>query len=179
MNGAIFFASKYGSTAQYAAWISEATGLPVFDVKNTTADPSTYDYLILASPVLYFRLFIGKWVRRNLTKIETKPIIMVTVSGAPAGPKLTAWIGKSLPEDFVSRMRHFALRGRQKPKDLTWYDWIMMRIGAKMNPDPGARKEELGGFDFMDKPSIDPIVAQVRKLESAGAALSSFADLTE
>lgn len=32
MNGAIFFASKYGSTAQYAEWIAEATDLPMFDV---------------------------------------------------------------------------------------------------------------------------------------------------
>ena len=34
MKGAIFFASKYGSTAQYSNWLAEATGLPVFDVNN-------------------------------------------------------------------------------------------------------------------------------------------------
>jgi len=174
MNGAIFFASKYGSTAQYAEWISEATGLPVFDVKNATADPSAYDYLILVSPVYYFRLVIKKWIRRNLIKIENKPIIMVTVSGAPAGPRLTAWIGKSLPEDFISRMQHFALGGRQNPKGITWYDWVMLRIGARMNPDPVARKQELKGFDFLDKSNIDPIVAQVRKLQPKGGECPIF-----
>jgi hypothetical protein len=40
MKGAIFFSSKYGSTAQYANWIGEATGLPVFDVKDAKADAS-------------------------------------------------------------------------------------------------------------------------------------------
>jgi len=30
MNGAIFYSTKYGSTAQYAQWISEATGPPAF-----------------------------------------------------------------------------------------------------------------------------------------------------
>jgi len=40
MKGAIFFSTKYGSTAQYAKWIGEATGLPVFNIKVTNADPS-------------------------------------------------------------------------------------------------------------------------------------------
>ena len=44
MKGAIFFSSKYGSTAQYARWIGEAAGLPVFDVKDADADPSKYDF---------------------------------------------------------------------------------------------------------------------------------------
>lgn len=35
MKGAIFFSSKYGSTAQYAHWISQATGLPAYDINIT------------------------------------------------------------------------------------------------------------------------------------------------
>ena len=56
MKGAIFFSTKYGSTAQYANWIGEATGLPVFNVKDADADLSTYDFLILGSPILYYKL---------------------------------------------------------------------------------------------------------------------------
>ena len=52
MKGAIFFSSKYGSTEQYAHWIGEATGLPVFNVKDETADPGNYDFLILGSPII-------------------------------------------------------------------------------------------------------------------------------
>ena len=51
MNGAIFFSSKYGGTAQYANWISERTGLPVFDTKDANADPVQYDFLVLSSPI--------------------------------------------------------------------------------------------------------------------------------
>ena len=29
MNGAVFYATKYGSTAEYAKWIGDATGLPI------------------------------------------------------------------------------------------------------------------------------------------------------
>ena len=165
MKGAIFFSSKYGSTAQYADWIAEATGLPVYDIKQGNADPTKYDFLILGSPVIYYKLTIHKWVKKNLTKLGNKPIIFYSVSGAPAGEKLNGWIADSLPKEFISRMYHVVLRGRQIPSELTWYDRIMMKIGAMANKDPQARKEELKGFDYMDKSGIEPIVDLVGKFQ--------------
>ncbi|MGB5667772.1 MAG: flavodoxin domain-containing protein [Maribacter sp.] len=165
MNGAIFFSSKYGSTAQYANWIGEATGLPVFDVKDPNADLSQYDFLILGSPVIYYKLLIHKWVKRHLAEIADKPIIFFSVSGAQAGTRLDGWIADSLPKDFISRMYHVALRGRQIPKELTWFDWMMLKIAALANKDPEARKQEFEGFDFMDKSSIEPILKLVGKFQ--------------
>ena len=83
-----FFSGQYGSTSQYAKWISEATGLPVHDVNDTNADPSKYDFLILGSSVIIYKLTIRKWVEQSLASIENKPVILFTVSGASAGPKL-------------------------------------------------------------------------------------------
>lgn len=165
MNGAIFFSTKYGSTAQYANWIGEATGLPVFNVKDADADLSKYDFLLLGSPIIYYKLSIHKWVKRHLASIENKPIIFFSVSGAGAGPKLDGWISDSLSENFISKMNHVALRGRQIPEQLTWYDRIMLKIGALTNKDPEARKEELEGFDFMDKSSIEPILKLVEQFQ--------------
>ena len=64
-------------------WIGEATGLPIFNVHRDEVDPVSYDFLILATPVIYYKLLITDWVRENLSKLEGKPIVMVTVSGAP------------------------------------------------------------------------------------------------
>ncbi len=165
MTGAIFFSSKYGSTAQYANWIGEATGLSVFDVKSSNADPSKYDFLILGSPVIYYKLTIHKWVKRHLVSIDSKPIIFFSVSGAPAGPKLDGWIADSLPENFISKMNHVALRGRQIPEELTWFDRMMLIIASLTNKDPEARKQEFEGFDFMDKSSIEPILKLVEQFQ--------------
>ncbi|MEK6152451.1 flavodoxin domain-containing protein [Flavobacteriaceae bacterium 3-367] len=167
MTGAIFFSSKYGSTAQYARWIGEATGLPVFDIKDAKADPASYDFLILGSPILYFRLSIRKWVKGHLAGLGGKPICLFSVSGAPAGPKLDGWIAKSLPESFIKKMHHVALRGRQVPKELSWYDRMMLKIGAMANRDPEARKQELHGFDFVDKTSIAPILKWVQQWQAS------------
>ena len=169
MNGAIFYVTKYGSTAQYADWIGDATRLPVYDVHDTDIDPAGFDFLILATPVIYYKLLITDWVQQNLSKLEGKPLIMVTVSGASAGPKLNAWVGDSLPDDFTSTMKHVALRGRQNPKELSWFDRMMLIIAAWKNPDPVASQEELKGFDYMDKSRIGPVVALAREFQSSNA----------
>ena len=166
MKGAIFFSSKYGSTAQYANWISEATGLPVFDVRESNADPSQYDFLVLGSPIIYYKIFNRKWVIRNLQSIENKPIIFFTVSGAPAGPKLDKWFADCLPVNFISQVKHVALGGRQNPSELNWWDWLMLKIGGLKNKDPVAKKQEMEGFDFMDRSSIEPIVKLVQQFQS-------------
>ncbi len=171
MNGAIFFSSKYGSTAQYADWIGEATGLPVFDIKEAKANPSDYDFLLLGAPIIYYKLLNRKWVKKNWSAIANRPIIFFTVSGAPAGPKLDDWIAESLPVKMISQMKHVALRGRQIPKELTWYDRLLLLIGGLKNPDSVARKEELKGFDYMDKSSIEPILKLVQKYQSSEATL--------
>lgn len=165
MKGAIFFSSKYGSTAEYANWIAEASGLPVFNVKDGKADPSKYDFLILGSPIIYYKLSIHKWVKKHLSVIGDKPVIFFSVSGSGAGPKLEGWIGDSLPQSLISKMKHVALRGRQIPSELTRFDRTMLIIAGLFNPDRAAGKEELKGFDYMDKKSIEPILERIRQFE--------------
>lgn len=163
MSGAIFFSGKYGSTAQYANWIAEATELPVCDVNDANADPANYDFLILGSSVIIHKLSIRKWVNANMASIADRPTLLFTVSGAPAGQKLDGWIAASLPEKLISGMDHVALGGRQKPEELSWWDRLILIIGAWKNPDPVAKRQELEGFDFMDKSSIGPILEWVSR----------------
>ena len=172
--GAIIFSTKYGSTAQYAKWIGEATGLPVFNIKDAYGNLSEYDFLVLGSPIIYHKVHNWRWVRKNWTDLETKPIIFFTVSGAPAGKKLDGWIAKSLPQQLISKMHHVVLRGRQSPKELNWYDRIMLIIGSMKNPDPVASKEELEGFDFMDRYSIKPVVGLVQQIQSGNIFSNNY-----
>ncbi len=171
LKGAIFYTSKYGSTKEYARWISEGTGLPMFDIQRDHINPSEFDFLIIGAPIIYFKLTIRSWVKKHLARIQDKPIIFFSVSGAPAGKKLDGWIADSLPESFVSSMHHVALRGRQIPKELTFFDRVMLRIGARFNKDPEARQQELEGFDFMDKESIEPVIELVDQFRSGESKL--------
>ena len=168
MKGAIIFSTMYGSTAQYAEWIGAATGLRVFNTKDANVDLSKYDFLVIGSPIIYHKVFHRKRIRKYLAEVEKKPVLFFTVSGAPAGSKLDGWIADSLPQHLISKIHHVALRGRQNPKELRWWDRLMLIIGSMKNPDPVASKEELEGFNFMDQSSIEPIVEWVQLIQLNG-----------
>ena len=166
MNGAIFFSGKYGSTEQYSKWISEATGLPVFDIQDTRADPSIYDFLILGSSILYFKLTNRKWVKENLTTLKGRSKILFSVSGAGPSKKLNRWVNNSIPKALLSQMEHVALRGKLDHSKVRWWVRAILWMGALFNPDPDASKDERYGFDYMDKSSIEPIVRRVEQFQS-------------
>ena len=163
MNGAIFFSGKYGSTEQYANWISKATGLPVFDIKDPNADPSRYDYLILGSSIIYFKLSIRKWAKANLIKLKGRSKILFSVSGAGPSDKLERWVANSLHPVLLSEINHVALPGRLDHAKVNWWVRQMLWMGSLFNPDPEASKEERYGFDHVDKDSIEPILRLVRQ----------------
>jgi len=166
MRGAIFFSGKYGSTEQYAKWIGEATGLPVFNIKDTNADPSKYEFLILGSSILYFRLTIRKWAKANLAKLEGRSKIMFSVSGAGASAKLSRWVEASLPSRLLSQMEHVPLRGKLDRSKVSWWLRKILWVGSFFNPDPQARMEERGGFDYMDESSIEPIIKLIHRYQA-------------
>ena len=161
MKGALFFSGKYGSTEQYAQWIQEETGLPVFDIKNKKAEPKEYDFLVLGSSVMYYKLTIRKWVQKHAESLKNKPIILFSVSGAGPGKKLDDWVANSLPGSLKSKITHIGLRGRMDHSKLGWFLRMLLHTAALFNPDPQASKEEREGFDYMDKTTIEPIVKLV------------------
>jgi len=166
MKGAIFYSTKYGSTEQYAIWLGEATSLPVFNVKEKSAIPADYDFLVIGAPIIYYKLYNRHWMKRNWSSMENKSIVFFTVSGAPPGEKLAKWFNNSLPKNMIANMQHVGLQGRQKPEELTWFDRGMLQIAAKFNKDRKAAREEGEGFDYMDRSSIEPIVKIVRQWQS-------------
>lgn len=173
MNAAIFFSGTYGSTKQYADWIADATGLPVFDIRDPAADPGSYDLVVLGSSIVLFKLTIRKWLKEKRAQIADKPIILFSVSGAGPGAKIEKWVANSLPASLFERTEHFALRGRLDHSKVSWWVKLILRLGAMFNRDPEARKDELHGFDYVDKATIEPVVARIRALLGSQAAPSS------
>ena len=165
MKGAIFFSGKYGSTEQYANWISEATGYPVFDIKDPEADPSKYEFIILGSSILYFKLSIRKWVKANLSRLEGRSKILFSVSGAGESAKLDRWVANSIPPGLASQMEHVPLHGRLDHSKVSWWIRLLLFMASLVNPDPQASKDERYGFDYVDKASIEPILEKVRQFK--------------
>ena len=166
MNGAIFYASKYGRTREFADWIADATGLPVYDIDGHDVDPADFEFLVLGSPVIYHKLIASKWMQRHMDTILDRQTVLFTMSGAPAGEKLDGWIEDCLPPSVTRHLRHVALRGRQVPQDRTWIDRFMQTVAGIKNRDRQATREEMQGSDYMDRDSIQPVVDLIKDLQA-------------
>ena len=163
MKGAIFYSGKYGSTKQYAQWIGEASGFPIFDIKDPGSDPSKYELVILGSSIIYFKLSIRKWLSENLSALKGRSKILFSVSGAGPSAKLNRWVANSLPVGLADEVEHIALRGRLDHSKVSWWIRSILWMGSLFNPDPEASKDERYGFDYVDKDSIEPILKLVEE----------------
>ncbi|MCA8987943.1 MAG: hypothetical protein KDA78_09900 [Planctomycetaceae bacterium] len=165
MRGAIFYSSSYGSTAQYANWISEATGLPVFDAYASAGDPSEYDFLVLGSSVILMRMTLRKWVRANWNTIQQKPVYLFSVTGAaPDDPLIQKWLHASYPDELIARAPHHVLGGRLDLSQFNWFMRVFMFIGAYTKPTKEKRRDMLEGFDRIDRDGIAPVVEWARQI---------------
>lgn len=167
MNGAIFYSGRYGSTQQYANWISQATGLSAFSIDDPAADPADYDFVVLGSSIEYFKLTNRKWMQQHLPSLIDKQVLLYSVSGKGPGSMLEGWVANSLPAELVGRVKHVGLCGRLRHQDVGFFAKVLLYIGSLFNRDPKSSQEERYGFDKMDQSSIEPIVDWVREHQPA------------
>ena len=162
MKGAIFFTGKFGSTKQYAQWISEHTSFPVFDLNKENPDPTDYDVLILGSSIIIMKPTIRKWLTAFWPVIKNKPIMLFTVSGiSPGHPDLQKWIHDSFSNEILMNITHIPLRGRLNLKEMPWLTRQILKFRALVEKDPDTKVRMKEGFDFVVKSNISPILKWV------------------
>ena len=156
--GGILYMGKYGATRQYAAWIGEATGLPVIDLSEAQPDLSQFDFLILGSAVYIGRLFMEQWLRKNWPVIKERPALLFSVSGSPPGhPDLELTLEASLTPEMRSGLEYVPLRGRLDLRKLPWWLRLMLPMVGRLQADPETRDRLMHEFDTMDIDRIKPV----------------------
>lgn len=159
MKAAIIYSGKYGSTRQYAEWVREETGIPIFSALQETPDLADLDFLILGSSIVVGAPTLKKWLFRHWEAIGHKPALLFTVSGtAPGHPDLITWLNTHLSPEMLAHFKYVPLRGRLDVTALPWWVRTMLRLAARMSNDPEAARRMKGGFDYMDRDSLNPIL---------------------
>ena len=84
MNTIVIYKSKYGSTKQYAKWISERLNCKMFDAKDVKVnDLLKYDTIIYGGG-LYAEVIAGvTLITKNIEKLKDKKIIVYTTGITP------------------------------------------------------------------------------------------------
>lgn len=152
MAGVIIYQSNYGSTKQYADWIHEETGFPVFESRDRSI-PWDADTIVIGSPLMAFRPALAGWIQKNWGKLAGKRVFLFTTSGAdPAKQPLRELVEKALPDAVKQGVRVFPLAGRFDFRTLNGGHKLMVRLGAAFNaavrhqmrnPVDGVRRENL------------------------------------
>ena len=162
MNGAIFFNGNFGSTQQYANWISESTSFPVFDIKKKNPNLELYNPIILGSSLMVKKPTIKNWLRINWPKLKDKRIVLFTVSGNEnEESNLKKWITRNLSKEMIERIKIHHLGGRLDVQVLPWWTRLFLKMGSWIEADPNAKKRMTEGFDHIDRASISKVLRWV------------------
>ena len=159
MKAAIIYSGKYGSTRQYAEWLREETGIPVYGSLEEIPGLPDLDFLILGSSIIVGAPTLKKWLFRNWGTLCDKPALLFTVSGtAPGHPDLISWLNTHLSPEMLVHFKYVPLRGRLDVRALPWWVRTMLKLAARMSNDPDAARRMTEGFDYMDRDSLKPIL---------------------
>lgn len=172
-NIAVIYKSKYGTTKQYAEWISRELDAALFEASAIKPSQlADYDVVVYGGG-LYAGGISGVGL---VTKNPCKSLVVFTVG--VADPETTDYsdiINKNFSQEIRAKTKIFHLRGGIDYKKLGLVHRGMMAMLKKMltgkdesmlsGDDRELLKTYGGKFDFTDKKTIEPIVSFVKGLK--------------
>ena len=180
MNYLVSYASRYGSTKQYAEWIAEALGCDCLPVKQVTRELLTqYDGLIHGGGLYAGGLSGISVITKNYDLLAAKTVVLFSCGLAdPEDPENVAHIEsgleKVLTPEMREKIRQFHLRGGIDYSRLGLTHKAMMamlrRVMLKKGYDNLRSEDQMmldtygGTVDFTNRESLAPLLNYVRSL---------------
>jgi menaquinone-dependent protoporphyrinogen oxidase len=166
MSGLVVFASKYGSTAEYARLIAQKLNTEALRASEATSEEvSEADYVVLGSPIYAYSVLpeMENFLEKYHEILAGKPLAAFVVCGdtmwnpkaEEGGNKNLEKLTRFLPtEPFAvailgGRMRMEELDEEDGPRIRAFYE----RIGR-----------EATGFDRMELEKVGPFVEEIKRV---------------
>lgn len=167
MNGAVLYRSKYGSTGQYAKWLSESLHVKLINVKETrSTDLTQFDCLVFCSPVYYGKLLISSFIKKNRSLLKGKRIYLLVVGGMDENAKDD--IKNMLNANFDQKFSDYCIKwfysgGRMEVEKLGFFAKFLTKKLAKMVKDEKEKEKLQNGYDHIDRGKLNAIIEQIRE----------------
>jgi menaquinone-dependent protoporphyrinogen IX oxidase len=165
MKGIIIFQGKYGSTRQYAQWLSDELKYPAREPAEISSSYLTNcDVIVIGSAVYMGKLLIRKWLKRHTNMLKNKKLFFFIVCATPPAQrdKLDAIVMRNMPLSILNQTKTHFLQGKMNIKGLTWLDRFLLKMGARLEKDPDIKREMLTDFNAVKKENIDALVKDVK-----------------
>ena len=166
MKGIIVYKGKYGTTEQYAQWMSEELNFPYLSATELDeGDLSYFDFIIIGSSVYNGKLQISQWLQTNLKALRGKKIFFFQVAGTSPleKEKLNTYFRLSVPEEIREQCEIYYYPGKMLFNELSWKDRFMLRMGARLTKDLVTKKSMLTDYNLVKKENISDLVSAVKK----------------
>jgi menaquinone-dependent protoporphyrinogen IX oxidase len=164
MTGTVYYLTKYGSTGDYARWLSEATGFELRDIrKGPRIGPE--NVVVIGSFLMVGKVGAAGWIKKNWPDLKGRQVVFFSVGSSKIGtPDREDIITRSLPKDILDGMKVFHLPGRIDHSKLGWFTSRMFKSFAKYEKDENERKRAVEGYDDVKKELLEPVVAYIKSL---------------
>ena len=165
MKGIIVFASKYGSTAEYAHLMAQKLHTDALSASEATSETvSGADFIVLGSPIYSYSVLpdMEVFLEKNKEVLSQKPLAAFVVCGdsmwnpkaGEGGNKNLEKLTRFLPsEPFAVAV----LGGRMRMEELDEED------GPKIRAFRERTGREHTGYDRMELGKVDPFVNQIKE----------------
>lgn len=167
MKGIIIYNTKYGSTRQYAEWLSDELSFPVN--RNKDIVPGSlfpYEVVIVGSPVYMGKLRLRKWLADNSAELQRKKVFLFIVYGNAGDEEesRSLVVDDNLPGELRANTEVFFLPGRVIHSRLGFFDKVAVRMGARMQPDPEKKRQMMADMDEVKKINLNPLISAISEL---------------
>ncbi len=165
MKGIVIYKSKYGSTQQYAEWISETLGFDLAKVDEFDPDLLTeYSIVILGSYIHAGKIVMKEWLEKNTKLLNSKGLFLFTVSGtSPQSEKLRSIYESTIPSELMANSQYFAFGGKMDYKMLDRMDKMIMNMGVLLERSKASKVSMRKGYDHVKKKPIFKLINAVER----------------
>lgn len=165
MNGAVLYRSKYGSTGQYAKWLSESLQVKLIDVKEArSTDLIPLDYLVFCSPFYYGKLLISGFIKKNRSMFKDKRVYLLVTGGTDENAKddIKNMLNDNFDQKFFDyHINWFYSGGRIEVDKLGFLEKFLIKNMAKMVKDEKEKEKLKKGYDHIDREKLNPVIKQI------------------
>ena len=131
---AIVYASKYGSTKQYAQWLQELTGGDLYTNKEVTPETlATYDTIIFGTGTYAGKMPVASFIKENFAALKEKNLILYILGAAPPGsPNRLDTLKSNLSPEIQKEIKMFDFSGELDPKKAKGLAKIILRLSSNV-----------------------------------------------
>ncbi len=165
MAGAVVYQSRYGSTRQYAEWLSQSLQMELFSL-NEMKDKNIAQFseIVFCSPVYYGKILLSRYIKKTWNLFKGKKLYLLVVAGVDENAKedIQNMINLNFKPIILSRLKWFYLGGRMELERLKLMEKFIVKRLAKIIEDEKERDKLQNGYDMIERKKLDPVIATIR-----------------